>query len=145
MTSSLSFLSLWKKLTSISLVPDDALQVDGCAGLTGSQHLRLSQGRHIRPCTHVHLDIVKTIIKHKYFGQTGLRICITLMRSRIQFFTLIKTDPDPAFHFNGYPDPAPRQIDGNLRPQVYRPWARDPFWASRLVFLSVHGPPRLFF
>ncbi len=35
-------------------------------------------------------------------------------------------DPDPALHFNADPDPALLQIDGNLRPLVYRP-SRAPF------------------
>jgi hypothetical protein len=32
----------------------------------------------------------------------------------------INVDPDPAFHFNADPDsdPAPLQIDGNLRPFI---------------------------
>jgi|LakMenEpi03Aug12_release.lakeMendotaPanAssembly.Ray.scaffolds.fasta_scaffold5538915_1 hypothetical protein len=37
-------------------------------------------------------------------------------------------DPDPAFHINADHDldPTPHQIDGNLRPLVYRP-SRVPF------------------
>jgi hypothetical protein len=32
-----------------------------------------------------------------------------------------KPYPDPVFHFNSDPDPAPLQSDRNLRPAVYRP------------------------
>ncbi len=48
-------------------------------------------------------------------------------------------DPDPAFFSNLYPDPDPHQIDGNLRPPVYRPatasfWtSRHPLWASTSI------------
>jgi hypothetical protein len=42
------------------------------------------------------------------------RIYITSVQMR-----LFNADPDPTFHLNLDPDPAPHQRDANLRPQVY--------------------------
>jgi hypothetical protein len=71
------------------------------------------------------------VVTH-FLLEAGLRICVTLLRIRIQLF-YFSADPDPNS------DPAPHQNDANLLPLVYIPPG------LHFLLLRLHGPPLLHF